>query len=91
MAAVTWYEDQEPRLGERLTDCLDRVVGFVRENPGASPRYRGLEGDPAVRREGVDVFPYGVIYVVQGDEVIVLSYAHERRRPEYWKERLSER
>lgn len=39
---------------------------------------------------GLDVFPYGIVYFVRDDEVLVVAYAHERRRPGYWRERLAD-
>ncbi len=39
---------------------------------------------------GLDGFPYRIVYFTRGDEIVVVAYAHERRRPGYWKKRLSD-
>lgn len=87
-AAVHWYEDREPGLGSRLADELDEAVDFVREWPETASRYRGRKRIPVIRRKSTDVFPYGIIYFVRDGELIVVAYAHEKRRPGYWRRRL---
>ena len=34
-------------------------------------------------------FPYGVIYFVDEDVVIIVAVAHDKRRPGYWRGRLA--
>jgi hypothetical protein len=43
---------------------------------------------PPVRSRSIAGFRYDIKYVVVEDEVIVLAYAHERRKPKYWSDRL---
>jgi hypothetical protein len=68
---------------------VDSAVESACEWPNASPLYRGKPHVPPIRRRGVRSFPYGVIYVVKNDELVVVAYAHERRRPGYWRGRLA--
>jgi len=91
LGALDWYDDRERGLGSRLGDELDATVDFVREWPEAAPPYRGRKVNPMVRRKATDVFPYGVIYFVRDGELVVVAYAHQKRRPGYWRERLKER
>ncbi|WP_454131724.1 hypothetical protein [Microbacterium lacticum] len=86
--ALAWYDDQEAGLGDRLGDDLDAGVDIIREWPDAAPPYRGRQRHPLIRRKGVEDFPYGIVYFVRDDEVIVVAYAHEKRRPGYWRSRL---
>lgn len=44
--------------------------------------------DPIVRSASVPDFPYRIIYFVTRDELVLIAYAHERRKPGYWKRRL---
>ncbi len=88
--AVVWYDDQEHGLGYRLADELAVAVRLIRDWPDAAPLYRGRSRIPPIRAKGIDVFPYRIVYVVRDDEVIVIAYAHERRRPGYWRKRLSD-
>ena len=32
-------------------------------------------------------FPYGVVYRIEGETVLVFAVAHLRRRPGYWRNR----
>ncbi|MDR2373959.1 MAG: type II toxin-antitoxin system RelE/ParE family toxin [Bifidobacteriaceae bacterium] len=88
LEALVWYERQDPGLGERLAEDLDSGVDFIRKWPDAAPIYRGRRRVPLIRRKGVEVFPYGIVYFVRDGEVIIIAYAHERRRPGYWRTRL---
>lgn len=88
--ALAWYEDREAGLGDRLGDALDQSVDSVRAWPDAASPYRGRKRNPVIRRKGVEGFPYWVIYFVRDEQVLVVAYAHEKRRPGYWRDRLKE-
>ncbi len=38
----------------------------------------------------VERFHYDVIYIVRDDEVLVVAVAHQRRKPGYWRRRLTD-
>jgi len=40
-----------------------------------------------VRRKLLRRFPYGVFFVLQDDEVIVIAIMHTRRQPNEWRSR----
>lgn len=89
--ALVWYDDQWAGLGDRLADSLEAAVDFMREWPEAAPLSHERHNLPVVRRKSVDDgFPYGVVYFVKGRELIVIAYAHDRRRPQYWRGRLED-
>lgn len=79
--ALAWYDDQEAGLGDRLGDDLDGGVDSIREWPDAAPPYHGRQGHPRVRRKHIERFPHGIVYFVRDDEMIVVAYAHGKRRP----------
>lgn len=41
-----------------------------------------------VRSASVKVFPYRVIYYLTDTSVVIVAYAHNRRKPDYWQHRL---
>jgi len=43
-----------------------------------------------VRRYRLNRFPYGIIYAVVEDEVVVIAIAHLHREPGYWRARLQD-
>ncbi|UNX54973.1 type II toxin-antitoxin system RelE/ParE family toxin [Georgenia sp. TF02-10] len=88
--AAVWYADQEPRLAERFAHEAQDALDFVCEWPGGAPPYRDLERTPSIRSKRVNGFPYRIVYLVQNDEVVVIAYAHESRRPGYWRSRLKD-
>ncbi|AUX43028.1 uncharacterized protein SOCE26_044680 [Sorangium cellulosum] len=48
---------------------------------------QGPELEPGVRRLTLQRFPYGLLYVVEPDRILVLAVMHLRRRPGYWRGR----
>lgn len=88
--AARWYDDQEVGLGERLADEVSAALTLIRAWPDSAPQYRGRQRLPQIRRKGVEVFPYGIIYFVRDDELTVVAYAHSNRRPGYWRYRLED-
>lgn len=52
------------------------------------PLLRGWDREPIVRPKSVAGFPYGVIYYATDSEIVIVAYAHEKRRPGYWKHRV---
>lgn len=62
------------------------MIARVLESPA---RYRVIEDD--VRRCLARVFPYGLLYSVEPDFVLVLAVMHLSREPGYWKVRRLQR
>lgn len=85
-----WYEAQEPGLGDRFTDEIAFGLASIRAWPEAATPYPGRHQTPAIRRKRIEGFPYGIIYFVRNNEVVVVAYAYEKRRPGYWRKRLQD-
>jgi plasmid stabilization system protein ParE len=81
--AVGWYNDQVPGLGLEFLDELDRAVRRVVDFPLLFP-----EIERGIRRCRLARFPYGLIYGVDGETIVVLAVAHLHRQPRYWIGRL---
>ncbi|NCO61164.1 MAG: plasmid stabilization protein [Deltaproteobacteria bacterium CG_4_8_14_3_um_filter_51_11] len=82
--AAQFYEERSSGLGLSFLDAVEEAVNVICENPKAYP----LLSD-AIRRKIVKRFPYGVIFAVEHDRIRVVAIAHLKRRPEYWRYRLS--
>jgi plasmid stabilization system protein ParE len=80
--AVAWYAAQAPGLEQRFIGEVRKAQKRIAERPHA---WRPL-GD-GVRRFRLGRFPYGLIYVVEAGEVLVLAVAHLHRKPNYWRSR----
>ncbi|WP_143854013.1 type II toxin-antitoxin system RelE/ParE family toxin [Nostoc sp. 'Peltigera membranacea cyanobiont' 210A] len=47
--------------------------------------------DEDIRRCLTRKFPYGILYTIEEDRVLILAVMHCSREPGYWKERLTEK
>jgi len=83
-AAALWYEEQSEGLGQRFTDAVETAVASVLDSSVSWGYYRGRRGSPQFHTRSVPGFPFDVIDGV----IYVLAYAHERRRPGYWMNRV---
>jgi plasmid stabilization system protein ParE len=83
-AAIRWYENQTPGLGEELLGAVDRTLSRVAESPARHPLWRA---DRPYRRIRVNGFRYLVIYEERGDVVWIYAVAHTSRKPGYWVRR----
>lgn len=84
-AAVRYYEGQEAGLGG---DFLDEVVKAARdacEFPGRWPTFRGR-----VRKRSTNRFPYSLLYVLDGQVVVIVAVADMRRGPRWFRKRLND-
>lgn len=80
--AFLWYEEQAVGLGYEFLDEFDQSVRLITSFPEL---FEELE--EGVRRCLVNRFPYGVIYGIDGDKIVVVAVAHLKRKPNYWIER----
>ncbi len=80
--AAAYYELQVPGLGEAFLDRVDSATAEIAQNPERWPII-----DSNIRRRLLPRFPYGLLYRVDPDEVVILAVAHLHRRPWYWVKR----
>lgn len=80
---VIWYDFQSFGMGTQFLDDLDRVVRRVVGYPFSSP-----EIEPNLRRCLLSKFPYGLIYAIDVDTIIVVAVSHLHREPRYWVNRV---
>jgi len=78
-----YYEDQISGLGYEFTDEIFATIKRIRLNPEAWTTF-----SKRTRRCLVHRFPYGVIYQVRKEELIIVAIAHLHRKPEYWLNRI---
>ena len=81
--AVAWYDERDEDLGRDFLDELDRVIRRIKSFPLAS-----TEIEPGIRRCLLARFPYGLIYGIDEDLIIVVAVSHLHRQPRYWIDRL---
>ena len=81
--AVAWYNEQAAGSGQEFLDELDRVVRRAVTFPMSCP-----EIEPEVRRCLLARFPYGLIYGVDRETIVVIAVSHLHREPRYWVGRI---
>lgn len=80
--AVTFYKE---RAGDLAMDFYAEFKQ-AREEIAAFPEFWGLVGG-GYRRKLLERYPYGIIYRVEGEVILIVALAHTSRRPEYWRGR----
>ncbi|MDO8757468.1 MAG: type II toxin-antitoxin system RelE/ParE family toxin [Elusimicrobiota bacterium] len=81
--AVAWYDEQATGLGREFLDEIDRSVRRAAVFPLSCPKI-----EPGMRRCLLARFPYGLIFGVDGETLVVVAVAHLHREPRYWVDRL---
>lgn len=87
--AVRYYQTREAGLGDEFDAEVARSVDDALWNSDAWPKFPGWDRLPVVRSRKVDVFPYRVIYFVRDNELVIVAFAHQSRRPGNWKHRIA--
>jgi len=81
--AVAYYNDEVPGLGgaflAEVLAALERVDVFPEAWHPCSKRSRRCQ----TRR-----FPYGIIYQVRGEQILIIAVANLHRKPDYWEDRI---
>ncbi|MEK6335255.1 MAG: type II toxin-antitoxin system RelE/ParE family toxin [Acidobacteriota bacterium] len=81
--ATLHYEGKENGLGGIFLDEVDTTVARILANPNA---WHPLS--PRTRRCRTHRFPFGLIYQVRSDEILITSVMDLRRDPISWKHLL---
>lgn len=80
--AAIWLELQESGLGERFLLEIAQARRLILEYP-----YAWHPMGKTLRRCHLKRFRYGLIYRVNGEVIEVVAVAHDRQKPEYWRDR----
>nr|WP_233613429.1 type II toxin-antitoxin system RelE/ParE family toxin [Leucobacter edaphi] len=88
LAAAEWYERARTNLGDDFLSEVEDAERDVLDRPEAARVFPGWAELPVVRSASVRVFPYRVLYYLTDTEVVIVAYAHHRRKPRYWEHRM---
>jgi hypothetical protein len=81
--AIEYYNYEVPGLGEaflnEVLNTLDRIGKYPEAWQPSSKRTRRCQ----TRR-----FPYGIMYQIRKDEILVVAISNLHRKPDYWKDRI---
>jgi len=86
--AVAWYEERREGLGQEFLEELRQVMTWVIHRPASFPRLRDVPHDLDIRRALLPRFPFAVVFLRAEQTIRVLAIAHQKRRPNYWLNRV---
>lgn len=78
--AVQYYTGQRVEVAQAFINAIEDTVHRIRESP---TRYAMIDDD--VRRCMARKFPYGILYTIEQDYILILAVMHCSREPGYWK------
>jgi toxin ParE1/3/4 len=81
--AVEWYALRNRTAAVGLIDSAYAAIARIRDNP-----LLGSPVESGVRRILLKPYPYSVFYTAEGRHIRIIAFAHQRRRPDYWRDRV---
>lgn len=77
--AFNWYNEQLPGLGYDFLDEIDLSIRRIHAYPESSEVI-----EEGIRRCIINRFPYGILYGIDTDTLVIIAVAHLHRMPRYW-------
>ncbi len=81
-SASRYYEEQVEGLGNQFLDDINDGLTWIRKFPYTWPVYEGEYKRYLLKR-----FPYGLVYRIDIDSILIIAVTHLHRKPGYWKYR----
>jgi toxin ParE1/3/4 len=80
--AVRYYTEQRVEVAQAFINMIEDTVYRIREFPN---RYAPVDDD--VRRCMTRKFPYGILYTIEQDYILILAVMRCSQEPRCWKNR----
>ena len=80
--ATFWYEHRRRGLGTNFVETFNSTLARIIDNP-----LQFQVVDDAIRRAPLGRYPFGLLYSVSDEDIVILSCFHGRRNPARWKNR----
>jgi plasmid stabilization system protein ParE len=81
--AKRYLEEQGPGLGEDFLSRVRKQFQHILLYPRT-----GKIVEHGVRKIGMEKFKFEIYYLVDDEEIFVIAVLHQRRHPDFWKNRL---
>jgi len=82
LESIDYYEECEAGLGLRFSKEIYATINRICEYP-----YAWEKIDTKTRRSLANKFPYGVLYRISNNEILIMAVMNLHRMPNYWKKR----
>lgn len=81
--AYDYYEYQQKNLGLRFINEVEKSIDLIKYYP------KGWHSLSKNSRRCLDKnFPYGVVYQIKEDYILILAIVNLHRKPNYWINRI---
>ncbi|AVH67470.1 type II toxin-antitoxin system RelE/ParE family toxin [Nostoc sp. 'Peltigera membranacea cyanobiont' N6] len=84
--AVNFYAESRVELAQAFINAIEDTIFRIIQSPN---RWAIVEEN--IRRCLTRNFPYGILYTIEEDYILILAVMHCSREPGYWKERVQEK
>ena len=81
--ATAYLAARSPHAAQRFLTDVDRALQLLLQFPRM-----GTPLADNLRHFSLRVFPYRLVYRVEGEELRIYAVAHFRRKPGYWRKRI---
>lgn len=81
--AIDYYQECKPGLGLEFSKEVYSTIQRIRQYPNAWYRFT-----KNTRRCLTNRFPFGIIYQILSDEILIIAVMHLNREPTYWEDRI---
>ncbi|AXJ02501.1 ParE toxin of type II toxin-antitoxin system, parDE [Cyclonatronum proteinivorum] len=80
--SVAYYEQKDHGLGSKFLYEIDSTLSLISAYPES-----GTLLNAYARRVLLKGFPFGVVYRIYNNQIVILAIMHLRRKPNYWVKR----
>jgi hypothetical protein len=88
--AALWYDERRPGLGDEFISEVSAALARIGETPDSYPAWPHTRAARAlIRKAIIQRFPYVIAFEKHEQHVLVLAFAHAKRRPHYWLTRTN--
>ncbi|MEQ9553541.1 MAG: type II toxin-antitoxin system RelE/ParE family toxin [Coleofasciculus sp. G3-WIS-01] len=82
--AVEFYAQRRVELAKAFINAVEDAIFRIVESPD-----RWAVVDEDIRRCLTRKFPYGILYTIEDDYILIVAVMHCSREPGYWKVRVA--
>jgi plasmid stabilization system protein ParE len=83
--AIVYYNIQRQDLGLEFAKEVQDTIERIKQNPEA---WTTISTSKQARRCLTNRFPYGIIYQIRKNTILIVAVMHLKRRPQTWQSRL---
>jgi len=81
--AIAYYNNESEGLGFEFAAEVKRTITRIAEYPEVWPAI-----SRRTRRCRTNRFPYGILYQIRGEDILIVAVMHLHRDPSSWRNRL---